>query len=258
MQWRPFQDSEIFMKKLLCALAALSIAIGCLGCSGKPAVKRYDRVVYAMDTVMRLAVFTSGNGEAVLDGCENEILRIENLLSLTIPTSQVSKLNAASGEAVEVSAELAGLLSDAVVASRQTGGAFDITVEPIVEAWGFFSRDYRVPPDDEISSLLELVGSNRIEINGNSVRLAEGSAIDLGGIAKGYAAQRLIVLIKASGAEAALLSLGGNVQYYGKKPDSSSFVIGIEDPADLSSYCLSFTADADAAVVTSGDYQRYF
>ena len=208
-----------------------------------------------MDTVMLLTVY-GDNAAAAAKACEAEVYRIDNLLSTGIESSEISVLN--SGGGGDISSETAGLLSASLDLYEMTGGMFDITVYPIVSAWGFYSGDYTVLSEEDLLPLLTLVGSDKLLFDGNTVMYADkGMAIDLGGVGKGYASDRLRTIFKENGITSALASLGGNVVAYGAKPDGSSWNIAVQDPDDLSGY-IGILNVTDKMVVTSGAYQRYF
>ena len=224
--------------------------------TGCGAEKPRQAQLFAMDTVMDFTVYGDQTGSATA-AAEEEIRRLESLLSRTEADSEVSRINSGAGSAVAVSAETADLIRRAVSYSRLTGGAFDITVAPVVSAWGFTEESHRVPSDDTLSALLQAVGSDRIRLTGDSVTLEPEMAIDLGGIAKGYASDRAAAVLREQGVERAILSLGGNVCALGSKPDGSAWRVAVRDPAapDGAVGILQLT---DAFAVTSGGYQRYF
>ena len=208
---------------------------------------------FAMDTLMSVKLW---GGEAATSDVSAEINRLEALLSVTRETSVLSQLNAAGS--AELSADTTSLLTQALALSERTDGAFDPTVYPLVEAWGFPSKEYRVPNRTELDSLLSCVGTEHVHFDGATVTLDGGTRLDLGGIAKGYAAQCCAELLKEKGVDAAILSLGGNVQTIGSKPDGSAWIVGIADPADPSQAIAVLTFEGSMALVTSGAYQRYF
>lgn len=230
--------------------AALLTALLLTGCTTSGP---QDAEFFAMDTLMRVKLW---GGEAATSDVSGEINRLEALLSATRETSVLSQLNE-TGSA-ELSGDTASLLAQALALSERTGGAFDPTVYPLVEAWGFPSKEYRVPDRTELDSLLSCVGTEHVHFDGSTVTLDAGTRLDLGGIAKGYAAQCCAELLKEKGVEAAILSLGGNVQTIGSKPDGSAWVVGIADPSDPSQAIAVLTFEGSMALVTSGAYQRYF
>ncbi len=239
------------LRKILSVLlAAGTLCLPLSGCGVKSASAEF----FAMDTLMSVTAYGARAEEAVA-AAEAEINALEASLSVTRADSEIAALNA-SGSG-EVGDETAEVLRDALSLSAETGGAFDITVSPIVAAWGFYTDDYRVPAASEIAALLPLVDYRTVSVDGNRVTLGAGQQVDLGGIAKGYAARRLTALFGEYGVESALLSLGGSVQTVGVKPDGSLWRTGIRNPDGSDNY-LGVVTSAGAAIVTSGAYERYF
>lgn len=141
---------------------------------------------------------------------------------------------------------------------RAHGGAFDPTVYPLVCLWGFPSGEYHIPTEAELTGALAHTGAQHLQLDGAAAALDAGCSVDLGGIAKGYAAEQCAHQLEDAGAQAAMLSLGGNVQTVGSKPDGTAWQVGIADPKDPSSAIAVVRFTGSKALVTSGDYQRYF
>lgn len=169
--------------------------------------------------------------------------------------SDVTKIN--ENGSGEVSEETAFIMNRAMQVSKETKGAFDITIYPVMELWGFTTKNYRVPESSEIADVLKHVSYTNVEVNGQQVTLSDGASIDLGGIAKGYTSLRVIQIMKDCGIEHAIINLGGNVQVLGTKTDGSDWRVAIQNPDSESSY-LGVLSTADKAVITSGGYERYF
>ena len=212
-----------------------------------------SRTFFAMDTVM--TVTAPGADDDLLAACEDEVRRLEALFSVTDEGSEIAALNE-SGQAA-LSEETARVLGFALEEAELTGGALDVTLYPVVRAWGFTTGDYRVPTDAELDALRARVGWAQVQLDNNTARVPEGVMVDLGAVAKGYASDRLAALLRERGALSALIDLGGNIYCVGAKPDGSPWRIGVRDPKDPAGYvgALSVT---DRAVITSGSYERYF
>ena len=238
------------MKRLVCLLLACLTALALAACGAQ---KPQEVALFAMDTYMTLSAYGDNAGEA-LTAASQEINRLEATLSRTIDTSDISRLNA--GEAVSVQQETRELLLRALALADETGGTFDVTVAPLVTLWGITSDAPHVPTQEEIDALLPLVGSEHVHMDGSIVSLDAGCAVDLGGIAKGYASQQVADILQAHGVTSAVVSLGGNVYVCGSKPDGTPWNVGIQDPA-ASGYA-AMVALTDCFAVTSGGYQRYF
>ncbi len=220
-------------------------------------VKKETVEVFAMDTIMDLTVYADNTSE-ILSEARQLIGKYESLFSVSIETSDVARLNQAGGKPVQVSEETYELIQKSIGVSELTDGLFDISVYPLVRAWGFTTETYRVPEQTEIQKILQSVDYTRIKLKeNNTVVLAKDMQIDLGGIAKGYLSQKLIELFKEKNVTAAVVSLGGNVQTCGTKPDGTPFTVGITDPRDGAGVLGTIGVD-EKAVITSGSYQRYF
>jgi len=247
------------MKKLLLmALLYIALLTGCggqaVGAAGEEPVAAE---LFAMDTLMRLTAYGENASEA-LAAAEAELYRLEALLSIGREDSETSRLNRDGGGAL--SPDTAQLLDTALALYESTGGAFDITVFPLMEAWGFPAQAYRVPDAAELGALLPLVGSDKLDYDASAGRLiyqAAGMAVDFGGIAKGYTAARLMDIFTEHGVSSAIVSLGGNVQTLGAKPDGSLWRVGVQDPQNPAAN-IGILSLRDVAAVTSGGYQRYF
>lgn len=242
------------MKKLLPLLLLCLLFTGCGG------EKKTTETIFAMDTVMTLTVYESGtDADMVLSDCKSLIYDLENLLSVTDPESEISRLNQGDSEAL--SQETYSLLTAALDIALSTDGAYDPTVYGLMDLWGFYDDEFSVPTEAELQEALSHTGYTKTDLpQGRTVCLPEGTGIDLGGIAKGYTSQKVIRTIADSGVEAAIISLGGNVGIHGTKPDGSDWIVAIEKPdgSGESIGTLSIPGTYEQYVVTSGAYQRYF
>lgn len=250
----------------ICSLAMLLSAAGCAGNEGfgnqgssaGTALKNETgetKEIFAMDTYMTLTAYGDG-AKAAIDQAEQEIKRLDQLLSTGIDSSEVSQINQL-GQA-DVSKDTEYLINRSKQLYEDTEGVFDITIYPLMKAWGFTDQKYRVPKEEELHSLLSLLGPDEIQLESGHVTTGkEGMEIDLGGIAKGYTSGRVMEIFRENGIEHAVISLGGNVHTLGSKPDGSLWRIAIEDPSD-SSKIIGIIQVKDKAVITSGGYERYF
>ena len=315
-----------YWKKTAAVCFAIALAvIASVGIRVSAEEKKVSRDVFAMDTYMSLTAYGDHADEA-LEAAVREINRLEALLSVTSPDSEVSRLNArsfnpeggdgltdASGNGTEPAAstqncaeageedpgsaetggpgesiaeageeapdiaeagetsssaeesfplsdDTAALMETSLRLYQETGGAFDITILPLMQLWGFPTKEYRVPPEEEIMRMRTLVGADAIRYDSGAKEVAfsnRGTRIDFGGIAKGYTSERVIQIFRENGVTSGIVSLGGNVQALGHKPDGSNWKIAIQDPDHEGRY-LGIIQTADRAVITSGGYERYF
>ncbi len=178
--------------------------------------------------------------------------------------SDVYRLN--KTRQTEVSADTAAVLRTALEVAADTDGAFDITIAPIMDLWGFYGQNYRVPESAEIQKTLQQVNweNVKVEITDENtdkktarVTLGGDSQIDLGGIAKGYLSDRIADIFRDDDISSAIISLGGNVYAIGSKTDGSDWSVAVQNPEDDSDY-IATVKISDKAAITSGSYQRYF
>ncbi len=245
-----------------------------------------NREIYAMDTYMTLTIYGDAQaGQEAADLAEKEIHRLDTLLSAQNSTGQLGAINAKGGG--EVTGDLNTLIKRSLELWKNTEGAFDPAIYPLVKAWGFDGGEHRVPTEEEIQALLPLVDAGKISYEeketsespesgdstegitealrsgdssagSGSVQFGlEGMEMDFGGIAKGYTSARLMDIFQAKGIASAMVNLGGNVQTLGTKPDGSLWRVAVKDPDDSEKY-LGIVQVKDKAVVTSGGYERYF
>ncbi len=186
-----------------------------------------------------------------------EVSRIERKYSRYLRESIVSRINAsAGGGAVVCDEETLALLHYANTLYKNSGGVFDVTSGVLRKAWDFKAR--RLPEQDELLPLLSLIGWDRVERDGGTVRLPEeGMEIDFGGIGKEYAADRAALILYAKGVRHGYVSLAGDIRVIGPKPDNAPWIIGIQDPRHRDRTIASIPLYA-GALATSGDYERFF
>ncbi len=223
--------------------------------SGCSLESKYDCEFFAMDTVMTINAYGS-KSESAVKAAQNEINRLDKLLSVQKENSEIFKLN--QSKKMTVSEDTLTLITRSKKIYTLTDGAFDISCEPLIREWGFYSGlENKVPSQKAIETALEGVGAEHIKIKDSTVTLDDNTSLDLGGIAKGYASHKAAEILKDNGVTSALMSLGGNVRAVGSKPDGESWSVAVTDPDD-NSKSIGTLKISDKAVVTSGGYQRYF
>ncbi len=241
---------------LLLGAVFLGLVIGCCiqyRAGGKN--QSCTKQLFAMDTVMSFTAYGRHSEQAV-DAAMAEVQRLDALLSTGSASSEVSKINASGGG--ELSQDTSMLLKVALDIYDATGGLFDLTIYPLMELWGFPTKEYRVPGKEEIAEILPFVDGSNIQFDGQTVVLGEGQKIDFGGIAKGYASARTMEIYQEQGVDSGMVSLGGNIQVLNTKPDGSKWKIGIQDPDGRQGEILAVLEVDNKAVITSGGYERYF
>lgn len=210
------------------------------------------------DTLVDIQIYGTKD-ETVIKECVALCEEYEKKFSRTIEDSEVSKINQAEGQWVEVSEETIEILDYALEYSEMTDGAFDITIAPLTELWNVKENTGKLPAKEEIENALSHVNYENIEIDGNMVRLKDKEAkIDLGGIAKGYIADKLKEFMAERGVKNAMINLGGNIAVIGGKKDGSDWNIGIQKPFGDRNEVIGSVSIRDKTVVSSGIYERYF
>lgn len=238
------------MKKLFTLVIACAVLLS--GCAGVQAKSES----FALNTICTQEVY-GGNAKQAADEVNGMLQNITNTMSMN-EGSEVYAINEAAPGIAEVSQETADVVAEAALIAKETGRAFDPTIGAVTVLWDITGTP-RVPGREEIDSTLKLIDYNKVHIDGTKISLAQsGMKIDLGGIAKGYAADKAAEIYKKHGIKSALLNLGGNVYAYGKRQDGNDYRIGIRDPLGSEGEIAAVITASDTSVVTSGVYERYF
>ena len=244
-------------KRSICLLFAAAMLLLFSACSStEKELQKVSEVGYYLDTVITLTAYT--DNPDVLKDAMQECGRLEAILSRTEEGSDVWRINHANGEPVEVSEETAEVLACAREIGKLSGGAFDITVAPVSVLWDFKSGKAVLPDPEAITEAVKLVDYTKIRLDGRTVILPAGMMIDLGGIAKGYIADKVKSYLEKRGVKHAILSFGGNIVAIGKKPDGSDWKVGIQDIDRPTGEYMLVTRNAGGSTVTSGTYERGF
>lgn len=240
------------------ALAAALALSGLVSCAGKP----LERSELVLGTVCSIRALSGGTAKA-LDAAFARLRAIEDEMSANADDSVVAAINAAAGKApVAAPADLRYVVSKALEYAARSGGAFDPTIGPVVKLWNIGREGERVPAQAELDAALPLVSYRDLVVDdaaGTVFLRRPGMRMDLGAIAKGYAADEAGKILSAKGVRAAVIDLGGNVKVIGAKPGGDAWRIGIQNPFDDRGSRLGIaTLKGDYTVVTSGVYERFF
>lgn len=221
---------------------------------------RFSGSEFTMDTLVTVTVYGPGAAEHAKAALA-EFQRVDKLLSAYRAESDIGRINAAAGrEPVRVSRETTGLVALSLKFAALSGGKFDPSVGPLVRLWGIGQGRTAPPTPDEVEAARGLVDYRRVMVDQVEHRVylpQAGMALDLGGVAKGYAAERAGALLRRRGVRFALIDAGGNIVALGTRPDGRPWRIGLRHPRK-SGEVLGVLSVVDRAVVTSGDYERYF
>lgn len=248
------------MKKLFVPL--LCLLIMSVSCQKKE--RLYKKSSLAMDTVVSITAVSRSPEEAekAADAAFGEVRRLERLLSFWTDNSEIALINKNAGKSpVKVSPETLEIIEKSIFISENTGGAFDPTIGPVIRLWDF--RNRKKPGKEKLSKALGLVDYRMIRVDRKASKVFLGDdrmSFDTGGIAKGYAADRAVAVLRKMGVRAGLVAVAGDIRAFGKKPDGSPWRVGIRDPRATGEddALMAYVDLDDAAISTSGDYERYF
>lgn len=243
---------------IVCALICL-ITTSCI----KKEYVRYSDNTYVLGTFVSIDIFSNEDiDEEVFDTIFNRLRDIEQKMTINKEDSEIQKVNLNAGkDFVEVSEDTMYVINTGLDYTKLTDSRFDISVGPLVKLWNIGFENENVPSQEEIEKSLKLIDASSIELDesNNLVKLEkEGMIIDLGGIAKGYATDEVVQILREYGFESAIINLGGNIFCYGSKPDGNDYKIGIRDPFKSSSDYMGVVQLSNRSVVTSGVYERNF
>ena len=238
------------MRKLLPCILLLALLLS--GCGEPQPLVRED---FLLDTFVSVTLYDGSEEQAqgALDLCRS----YENIFSRTAPDSELYRLN--HREISQVSDDLAEVIALGLDYAQLTGGAFDITTGSITSLWDFASDTPQVPDPAAVKEGLAHVGWEKVALNGNTVTFSDPETIiDLGGIAKGYIADRMAEYLRGEGVTSAIIDLGGNLYCLGTKPGGQPFQVGIQYPYEDRQTVIGSLPAEDLSVVTSGVYERCF
>ena len=245
-------------KRILAAIVAVALLSGLSGCS---ALSKKRDLTYSdtlFDTVIKVEILDYSD-EEVIKGCEDICKKYDAMFSKTNENSEISKINQAAGQPVEVSDDMITIIKKGLYYSRLSQGAFDITIGSVSNLWDFKSEEPVIPAADAVAAAQNHVNFQNIILKNNTVTLTDpNTQLDVGAIAKGYIADRLKDYLKENGVKHAVINLGGNVLTLGTKADGSDYNIAIQKPFDKSGEAIASVKISDKSVVTTGNYQRYF
>lgn len=239
-------------------LAAAVISFGSYRTSVQ--TRLYTRREFVMGTLLSLQAY-GPNAETAFSDTVRRMHEITDRMTINDAGSETLLLKQHAAIApVELSADTFFVLSRALDYAESTNGAFDPTIEPLVSLWRIGFPDARVPEPNEIDSKLPLVDYSRVQLNeaeSTAYLPVAGMGVDLGAIAKGFAADESRRIMEEHGVKSALISVGGNIYAMGEKPDNTPWRIGIQDPLDSRNRVMATLDVKDETLVTSGGYERY-
>lgn len=252
------------LKKLLILLLIAALFIGCSSNSSPENSVTQDpisKTEFFMGTVVTITLYDSDD-TSILDKAFKTIKEIEELVSINTSNTELDSVNNAAGKnPIQVSNTTFNIIEKGLEYSKLSNGAFDITVGPLVKLWSIGLPEAKLPTQEEIDNTIPLVDYTKLELDSSNrtVFLKESNmVIDLGSIAKGYAADEVVNILKENGVKSAIIDLGGNIYAYGLKPLGSDWKIGIQDPFSTRGDIIGILPVNNKTIVTSGIYERVY
>jgi len=243
------------LKSFLLSLVLVFILL--IGCSGNQAENPVSETRLFLDTFCTITIYGQ-DASAIIAEAFDLCAEYEALFSITVEGSDVWRINHAGGEAVVLSPQTIEVIEAGLKFGELSGGMFDITIGRLSRLWDF-SGGSAVPSVNDLDEARMTVDYRQVIVEGDTVRLTDPEAwIDLGGIAKGYIADRLADLLMERGAEGAVIDLGGDVRIVGERPDGRPWRIGVRRPFGEWEELLGVIEAGESAVVSSGIYERGF
>ncbi|WLD76107.1 FAD:protein FMN transferase [Mogibacterium neglectum] len=257
--------SKQTIKLSLIFIIIATVIITQTACKNTKDVEPVSKEGFYLDTACKISIYDMDGdldkekAEAAIDKAYKRCRELENTLSNTIESSEVSQINNAGGKWVTVGKDTLKVVKAGVKYGELSDGDFDITIGSVSGLWDFQAENPAVPDQSKITEALKHVNYKNIQFDGNKIRIIDPEAkLDLGGIAKGYVADELTTLLEKEGVTSAVINLGGNISTIGGKPDGSPFIIGIEKPYTDRTEIIGTTTADNQTVVTSGIYERQF
>lgn len=244
-------------KKIGLILIIVTLAISITGCKNNEPISKTELF---MGTVVKITLYNGGN-EKIIDKAFDKVKEIENLVSINKENTQITKLNENAGKkSVKLDKDSFDIIEKAIYYSELSHGGYDLTIGPLVKLWSIGLPEAKVPTKDDIENIINKIDYSNIEINKDNREVflkEEGMMIDLGSIAKGYATDEIVKILKENGVEEAIIDLGGNLYTMGLKDGESDWKVGIQNPFDSRGNIVGSIEVHDKSVVTSGIYERY-
>lgn len=252
-------------KKIITMFLILILVFPTTSCSKQKNISPVSRTNFLLGTLIEITIYDNPQ-ESIFTKAFDRIKDIEDKMTINEEKlnskSEIMNINDNSGNKyVKVSNDTFYVIEKGIYYSNLSKGNFDITIGPIVKLWNIGTEHAKIPSNEEIDKSLELVNYNNVLINKESKEVMlknNGMKIDLGAIAKGYAADEVKKVLLKNGVNHAIINLGGNIYALGSKIDGNPWAIGVQNPFHKRGEALGIVNVTNKSVVTSGIYERYF
>lgn len=242
---------------------AMAAAVGGCGNTNGGGLSAFSRTGFAMGTLVQVRAYApAGRADEAVEAAMARIREVEAHMSVSVPSSDTAAVNrGAGGLPTKVGEDTLYVVKKALEYGALSGGKFDVAVGPLVQLWGIGTDHARVPAPSEIEAAKSLVDYRGVKLDDSAGTIGlekPGMALDLGAIAKGFAADKAAEALVEHGVRSAFIDLGGNILVVGSRPDGSPWRVGIQDPWRERGATFGVVPVRDAAVVSSGTYERFF
>ncbi|MEG1002904.1 MAG: FAD:protein FMN transferase [Clostridium sp.] len=247
-------------KKIIAFFVTLMLVVGIVGCGEKKSKDPITRTELFMGTAIKVTIYDKSN-EKILDKAFKRVIEIEDLVSINKEGTELTELNNNAGiKGVKLSDDSFNIVKKGLEYSKLSNGGYDLTIGPLVKLWSIGLPEAKVPNKNEIIDAIKKIDYKNVNINEDTkeVFLTEkGMMIDLGSIAKGYAADEIVKLLKENGVKEAIVDLGGNIYALGLKEGDKEWKVGIQDPFTDRGNVVGSVKVSNKSVVTTGIYERF-
>lgn len=249
------------MKKFIVMLTTVILVLGTIGCSKEEVAEEPPtRTELIMGTVVKVTLYENGS-EEILDKVFERVKEIESLVSINQDNTELDKLNENAGiKPVKLSDTSFEIIEKALYYSEISNGEYDLTIGPLVKLWSIGLPEAKVPTQEEIDETIKKIDYSKVQLNKDTKEVfleEKGMLLDLGSIAKGYAADEIVKILNEENIDSAIIDLGGNIYALGLKEGNRNWKIGIQNPYDDRGRIIGALEVSNKTVVTSGVYERY-
>ncbi|MGL5755198.1 MAG: FAD:protein FMN transferase [Paraclostridium sp.] len=250
-------------KLIFCIAIIILLAVSIFFIFSKK-VNTYSKTMYYLGTVNEVTLYTKFDekkAEEILSKCEEMVKDIDNKMNPSTLSSDIYKINENAGKSfTKVSKDTFDVIKTSIHFSHVSGGNFDVSIGSLVQLWNIGNEKAKVPTQSEINEVLPTINYKNIVLDDKNTSIMlkhKGTKLDLGGIGKGYAADKVVSYLKEQKIEGAIVNLGGNIYTLGTKDGKNKFNIGIQDPTKPRGNSIGSLSTTNNSVVTSGIYERY-
>ena len=247
-------------KKAISFFVAILLVFSFIGCAEKKKAEPIHRTELFMGTAIKVTVYDKQD-EEILDKVFKRIIEIEDLVSINKDNTEITNLNKNAGiKGVKLSEDSFNIIKKGLEYSKLSNGGYDVSIGPLVKLWSIGLPEAKVPNKDEIKNVINKIDYKKVKVNDETKEVFledKGMMLDLGSIAKGYAADEIVKVLKENNVKQAIIDLGGNIYALGLKDGDKDWKVGIQDPFTERGNVVGSVEVSNKSVVTTGIYERF-